>query len=121
MHGREKKRIEGFSKQAIAAMMAHDWPGNVRELYNRVQRAVVMTERRMITPQDLGLAVSESRIGIGLDTARIMAERDAIHLSLNRVGRNITHAARELGVSRMTLYRLMEKHGIALDAELGDA
>lgn len=117
----KKKRIEGFSKQAIAAMMAHDWPGNVRELYNRVQRAVVMTERRMITPQDLGLAVSESRIGIGLDTARIMAERDAIHLSLNRVGRNITHAARELGVSRMTLYRLMEKHGIALDAELGDA
>jgi two-component system response regulator HydG len=42
--------------------------------------------------------------------------RDAIYFSLNRVGRNITLAARELGVSRMTLYRLMEKHGIALDA-----
>jgi two-component system response regulator HydG len=108
-----KTRVEGFSKQAIAAMVAYDWPGNVRELFNRVQRAVVMTDRRMITPMDLGLAVEEGQISIGLDTARTLAERDAIAITFNRVGRNVTHAARELGISRMTLYRLMEKHGIA--------
>lgn len=113
----KKTRVEGFSKQAIAAMMAYDWPGNVRELFNRVQRAVVMTDRRMITPLDLGLTVEEGQSSIGLDTARTIAERDAISITFNRVGRNVTHAARELGISRMTLYRLMEKHGIASGAE----
>jgi DNA-binding NtrC family response regulator len=112
----KKGRVEGFAKQAIAAMMAYDWPGNVRELFNRVQRAVVMTDRRMIAPADLGLAIEEGPGSVGLDTARTMAERDAIYVTFNRVGRNVTHAARELGVSRMTLYRLMEKHGIALGA-----
>ncbi|MGI4846632.1 MAG: sigma-54 interaction domain-containing protein [Janthinobacterium lividum] len=110
-----KKRIDGFTKQALAAMMAHDWPGNVRELYNRIQRAVVMTEQRMITAQDLGLGqdgASRRTQADGLGSARVLAERDAIHLSLNRVGQNITHAARDLGVSRTTLYRLMDKHGI---------
>lgn len=111
-----KSRVEGFGKQAIAAMLAYDWPGNVRELFNRVQRAVVMTDRRMITPADLGLTVEENQNSVGLDTARTLAERDAIYVTFNRVGRNVTHAARELGISRMTLYRLMEKHGIALGA-----
>ena len=107
-------RLEGFSQQALAAMMAHDWPGNVRELFNRVQRAVVMTDRRLIAAVDLGLAGEPTHIQVGLDSARTQAEREAIHLSLQRVGRNVSQAARELGVSRMTLYRLMEKHGIAL-------
>ena len=108
-------RLEGFSQQALAAMMAHDWPGNVRELFNRVQRAVVMADRRLIAAADLGLAGEPAAILVGLDGARTQAEREAIHLSLQRVGRNVSQAARELGVSRMTLYRLMEKHGIALD------
>jgi DNA-binding NtrC family response regulator len=108
-------RLEGFSQQALAEMMAHDWPGNVRELFNRVQRAVVMTDRRLIAAADLGLVAESARIQVGLDSARTQAEREAIHLSLQRVGRNVSQAARELGVSRMTLYRLMEKHGIALD------
>ena len=108
-----KTRVKGFSPQALAAMMAHAWPGNVRELYNRVQRAVVMSELRLIGPADLGLAEVEGPVGLELDAARTMAERDAICLTLTRVGRNITRAARELGVSRMTLYRLMDKHRIA--------
>jgi two-component system response regulator HydG len=110
-------RLEGFSQQALAAMMAHDWPGNVRELFNRVQRAVVMADRRLIAAADLGLAGEPAAILVGLDSARTQAEREAIHLSLQRVGRNVSQAARELGVSRMTLYRLMEKHGIALDVK----
>lgn len=106
-------RLEGFSQPALAAMIAHDWPGNVRELFNRVQRAMVMTDRRMIVPADLGLGHHPAPTLVGLDTARTQAEREAIHLSLLRVGRNVSQAARDLGVSRMTLYRLMEKHGIA--------
>jgi DNA-binding NtrC family response regulator len=114
--GSGKTRVKGFSRQALAALMAHGWPGNVRELYNRVQRAVVMSEMRLIGPADLGLAEVESPACLELDAARTLAERDAICLTLTRVGRNVTRAARELGVSRMTLYRLMDKHSIATGA-----
>lgn len=111
--GRHPWRVEGFSRPAIAAMMSYAWPGNVRELFNRVQRAMVMTEERLITPADLGLAVTSAPAGAGLEAVRTLAERDAIALTLGRVDSNITHAARELGISRMTLYRLMDKHGLA--------
>lgn len=113
----QSHRVEGFSRLAVEAMAAHTWPGNVRELYNRVQRAVVMTEQRWIGPLDLGLQPADSGADIDLGMARTAAERDVICRVLTRVGSNITLAARELGVSRMTLYRLMDKHGIAGDSE----
>jgi DNA-binding NtrC family response regulator len=106
-------RVKGFSSNALQAMGEHDWPGNVRELINRVRRAMVMTEGRLISPLDLGLERrAMPRNNDALDDARFRAERCAIHVSLQRSGKNITRAARDLGVSRMTLYRLMEKHGI---------
>ncbi|MES2347513.1 MAG: sigma-54 dependent transcriptional regulator [Pseudomonadota bacterium] len=106
-------RVKGFSGRAAQAIRDHDWPGNVRELINRVRRAMVMAEGRLILPQDLGLSADRTAISAAqLDDARIRAERDAIDASLQRAGRNITLAARDLGVSRMTLYRLLAKHGI---------
>jgi DNA-binding NtrC family response regulator len=94
--------------------MAYDWPGNVRELINRIRRAMVMSDGRWITPEDLDLAAPETVAdGDLLEEARLQAERQAIHAGLQRHCHNITHAARELGVSRMTLYRLMHKHGIS--------
>lgn len=110
------KRIEGFSRQAEETMSAYTWPGNVRELYNRVQRAVVMSEHRCIDPHDLGLAPVNGVVECNLDQARTTAERDVIHRVLTRAGSNVTLAARELGISRMTLYRLMSKHGIAIES-----
>jgi two-component system, NtrC family, response regulator HydG len=117
MADQNRRRVEGFCRRALAAMMAHPWPGNVRELYNRVQRAVVMTDQRLITPEDMGLTAPAENVGIGLEAIRTLAERDAISLTLGRVGRNVTHAARELGISRMTLYRLIDKHGLVHRAE----
>ncbi|MQA39258.1 sigma-54 dependent transcriptional regulator [Rugamonas aquatica] len=106
-------RVKGFSGRAAQAIRDYDWPGNVRELLNRVRRAMVMAEGRLILPQDLGLSTETGpRESAPLDDARIRAERDAIDASLQRAGRNITLAARDLGVSRMTLYRLLAKHGI---------
>ncbi|MDC8760937.1 sigma-54 dependent transcriptional regulator [Janthinobacterium fluminis] len=106
-------RVKGFSGKALEAIKAHDWPGNVRELINRVRRAAVMAEGRLISPQDLGLEVPPRRgNGEALDGIRLRAERAAIEASLQRSGKNISQAARELGVSRMTLYRLLAKHGI---------
>ena len=112
MADQNRRRVEGFSRQASAAMMAHLWPGNVRELYNRVQRAVVMTDQRLVSAEDMGLAAPIGPACVGLEAIRTLAERDAISLTLGRVGRNVTHAARELGISRMTLYRLIDKHGL---------
>ena len=108
------RRLKGFSSAAMRAIGSHDWPGNVRELINRTRRAMVLAEGRQITPEDLELAAPPARAaGDGLGELRTAAERAAIGASLQRAGSNITVAARDLGVSRMTLYRLMSKHGIA--------
>ena len=112
--GSERCRmLKGFSRRAIVAMRAHDWPGNVRELINRIRRAMVLAEGRLILPADLGLEhLDDAQIRVPLDAARMAAERDAISGSLQYAGKNVTHAARQLGISRMTLYRLMAKHRI---------
>ena len=117
MVDQNRRRVEGFGRQASTAMMAHHWPGNVRELYNRVQRAVVMTDQRLVSAEDMGLAAPVGPAGVGLEAIRTLAERNAISLTMGRVGRNVTHAARELGISRMTLYRLIDKHGLVHRAE----
>ena len=106
-------QLEGFSRRAMVALSEHEWPGNVRELINRVRRAVVMAEGRLIAPIDLGLAErNDLHVWDALEEARTRAECGAISLSLNQAGRNVTEAAKQLGVSRVTLYRLMAKHGI---------
>ncbi len=106
-------RLKGFSRRALIAMAAHEWPGNVRELINRIRRAMVLAEGRLITPADLGLEhFDSSLIRVPLDEARMNAERHAISKSLQSAGKNVSFAAKQLRVSRMTLYRLMAKHGI---------
>jgi DNA-binding NtrC family response regulator len=107
--------VAGFSYQAIAAMQAYRWPGNIRELINRVRRAVVMAEARLITPEDLGLgrpSAGQEHATEALLRARSDAERAAIRSCLRGADNNLSLAARSLGVSRMTLYRLLAKHGI---------
>ncbi|MFB9848594.1 sigma-54 dependent transcriptional regulator [Oceanisphaera arctica] len=108
--GRQHK-VRGFSRKAMAAMNRHDWPGNVREMINRVRKAIVMSDNRLITATDLGLNKGGSEGTVPtLEQARHQAERQAIRCSLKKADHNVTSAARMLGVSRVTLYRLMEKH-----------
>ncbi|RJG25073.1 sigma-54 dependent transcriptional regulator [Massilia cavernae] len=108
------QHLKGISNAAMRAMANHDWPGNVRELINRIRRAMVLADGRLVMPEDLELAGAPAAAGgDGLGELRVAAERAAIGASLRRAGSNVTLAARELGVSRMTLYRLMSKHGIA--------
>jgi DNA-binding NtrC family response regulator len=107
----ERGTAKGFSRQALDTLDAHSWPGNVRELINRVRRATVMCEARLIAPADLGLERRESsrRRVMTLEQWRTHAEREAISNALRRNRKNVTQTAHELGVSRMTLYRLMER------------
>jgi len=107
----ERSTAKGFSRQALDTLHSHSWPGNVRELINRVRRAAVMCEARLIAPADLGLErrqLSRRRL-MTLEQWRAHAEREAISDALRRNRKNVTQAAHELGVSRMTLYRLMER------------
>ncbi|WP_026354537.1 sigma-54 dependent transcriptional regulator [Massilia niastensis] len=108
-------QLKGVSREALQAMAQYDWPGNVRELINRVRRAMVLAEHRLLMPEDLELPgiVPLSPVQDGLGNTRLNAERAAIWDSLARSGNNISQAARDLGVSRMTLYRLMAKHSIS--------
>jgi len=109
-----KKKITGFSTQAAAAIENYNWPGNVRELENRVKRAVIMAEGRKVSPADLELEIPKGRFeGLSLREAREALEREIILRVLGRHNDNITRASEELGISRPTLYELMEKLGIA--------
>ena len=76
-----------------------------------------MSERRLIRPSDLGLDLADDsdRVVSSLDEARDAAERNAIVDNLHHAGFNVSKAARQLGISRITLYRLMKKHGISPD------
>ena len=111
------RAIRGFTERATAALMAHDWPGNVRELENRLKRAVVMAERRQIDAADLELAPPTQDLpDLDLRSARLRAEHDVIREALIRSNHTLAVAARYLGVSRPTLYGLMEVHGFATEA-----
>jgi two-component system, NtrC family, response regulator len=109
--------IRGFTEPATQAMNIHDWPGNVRELENRLKRAVVMAEHRLIDAADLELtAPTEDLPDLDIRAARMRAERDVIGDALVRSNNTMAVAARLLGVSRPTLYGLLEAHGLAGEA-----
>jgi two-component system NtrC family response regulator len=106
-----------FAPDALRALSLHSWPGNVRELQNRVQRAVIMADGKRVTARDLEL--TDALIALPPQTlkeARESVERQRIQDALRRHRGKITSAAVELGVSRPTLYELMEKLGIPRDS-----
>jgi two-component system, NtrC family, response regulator len=109
--------VRGFASAALAAVQDHSWPGNVRELENRVKRAVVMAEGSLLSAADLGLsAPGEEPQSLGIRAARARAEREVLRLALAQTGSNLSKAAKLLGISRPTLYDLMQQHQIGLDA-----
>lgn len=108
------RRPRSFSEDALVAMGKHDWPGNVRELANRVRRGLVLAEGRQIEAQDLGLLSQHAfapTMGT-LEDYKHRAERQALCDVLNRHSDNLSIAAKVLGVSRPTFYRLLHKHQI---------
>jgi DNA-binding NtrC family response regulator len=111
--GEGGRRLRGFSPRALRAIRAHDWPGNVRELLNRVRQAVVMAEGRRIAVHDLRLHDPESdHAPATLEQSRHSNEREALVRALARNGHRLAATARDLGISRVTLYRLMLRHDL---------
>ena len=106
-----------FAPDALRALTLHRWPGNVRELQNRVRRAVIMADGKRVTARDLELTDTLSALPPQtLKEARESVEREMVQDALRRHRGKITSAAMELGISRPTLYELMEKLGIARDS-----
>lgn len=102
-----------FGKEALQAMQRHAWPGNVRELQNRVRRAVIMSGGKRLSVQDLELSESAAAPqGTSLKEARESVEREMVRQALKKNSGKIAAAAIELGISRPTLYELMEKLGV---------
>ncbi len=105
-----------FAPDALRAMSCYSWPGNVRELQNRVKRGVIMTSGSRVTAKDLELERDRGVVSSAATTlrqAREHVEREMVEQALKKNSGKITSAAAELGISRPTLYELMEKLGIS--------
>ena len=117
----EQRRTLVFSEDAMAAIERHDWPGNVRQLLSAVKRAVIMADGNRVTAADVGLQPADGDDGaaepLDLRSAREAAERKAIAAALARARGNMARAAELLGVSRPTLYDLMNRLAIRQDVE----
>lgn len=105
-----------FTPEALRAMSCYSWPGNVRELQNRVKRGVIMAGGSRVTAKDLELERDRGTVSSAATTlrqAREHVEREMVEQALKKNSGKITSAAADLGISRPTLYELMEKLGIA--------
>jgi two-component system, NtrC family, response regulator len=101
----------GYTEEALVAIQRHGWPGNVRELENRVKAASIMASGTLITAEDLGLSGNTGQFAmLNLKAVRSQAERQAVQQAMALVDGNVSQAAELLGVTRPTLYDLMEKY-----------
>jgi two-component system, NtrC family, response regulator len=112
---KHRKPAAAFSPDAEAALLAHAWPDNVRELENVVGRAAVLSPRAVLLPADLGLAPENSGADVNLKFARQAMELDFVKKALTKNKGVVSRAARELGISRVNLYDLMQKHSINIE------
>lgn len=107
--------VKGFDDAAIAAIEQYSWPGNVRELESRVKRGVIMAEGSQVTAQDMQLEIDEAacdEMPLNLRRIRETAEQQAIVRALSYSGDNISEAASLLGITRPTLYSMMDKYSL---------
>ncbi len=107
-------QAKSFSEEALKALTRYFWPGNVRELMNQVKRAVLMSDSVMIEEHHLDLP-HRSEAKRSLKSIREKSERDALLVVLESHSGQVSNAAKELGVSRATMYRLLNKHNLISD------
>lgn len=108
-----ERSIKGFASDVLMAIESYAWPGNVREMENRIKRAVIMAEGNMITIQDLELPeMLTEEMPFNLRQVRIDAEKQAIRRAIGFVEGNLSQAAELLGVTRPTLYTLLDKYNL---------
>ena len=114
----QARKIIGFSDDANHAIETYQWPGNVRELENKIKGAVIMADGKQVTAADLGIeaASEDEAISLNLREVRQRAESKAIRTVLMKNFGNISRSAEQLGVTRPTLYDLLNKYGLSAEA-----
>jgi len=112
------RSLVGFADDANEAIEAYSWPGNVRELENKIKGAVIMADGKQVTATDMGIeSVEEHEANsLNLREVRQQAESKAIRVALMKNFGNISRAAEQLGVTRPTLYDLLNKYGLSAEA-----
>lgn len=111
------RALIGFSDDANDAIESYSWPGNVRELENKIKGAVIMADGKQVTAADLGIdVVDPAPESLNLREVRQRAESKAIRVALMKNFGNISRAAEQLGITRPTLYDLMNKYRLSADA-----
>ncbi|QZD95136.1 PEP-CTERM-box response regulator transcription factor [Qipengyuania gelatinilytica] len=107
-------QVKGFAPDGLAAIDAWHWPGNVRELENRVKRAVIMADGKLVGAEDLDLGdgSEEEEMALNLKQAREAADRRMIRQAMARSQGNISMTAKLLGISRPTLYDLLKQYDL---------
>ncbi|HWP59965.1 MAG TPA: PEP-CTERM-box response regulator transcription factor [Candidatus Acidoferrales bacterium] len=115
-YGQEhRKPLLRLSPEAERRLLSYSWPGNVRELENLINRAVVMSAASVLTLNDLGLDAEIRQSDVNLKEAKKAIEIEYVRRALLRSRGVVSRAAKELGISRVNLYELMAKYGIAID------
>ncbi|PZR37670.1 MAG: sigma-54-dependent Fis family transcriptional regulator [Azospira oryzae] len=114
---RYDKKISKISEAALARMHKHPWPGNIRELQHSIERAVILSNATVLQPEDFNFALNTGKetdsAGLSLDQFNLdEVEKLLIRKVLKKYNGNITQAASELGLTRSSLYRRLEKHGL---------
>ena len=110
------RALNGFSDDAVRAIESYSWPGNVRELENKIKGAVIMADGKLVTAVDLGITAADSlEESLNLREVRQDAESRAIRVALTKSYGNISKAAELLGITRPTLYDLLNKYGLSTD------
>ena len=109
-----QKGIKGVSTAALKKLQRYHWPGNIRELIHTLERAVILAEAHVLQPSDFLFPASEKEVeGVVLDNYNLEeVEKAVIRKALKKHTGNVSHAARELGLTRTSLYRRMEKYGL---------
>jgi two-component system NtrC family response regulator len=113
-----KRNVKSFSEDALSAIKAHKWPGNIRELQNKVKSSVVMTTGTQVTAIDLGFFDHQDKsfeLSLNLRVVREQAESITIQKAYTLSDGNMSKAADLLGVTRPTLYSLIEKYGLKVN------
>ncbi|MCU7555515.1 PEP-CTERM-box response regulator transcription factor [Alteromonas sp. ASW11-19] len=106
-------KAKSFSDSAVQAMLAHKWPGNIREMQNKLKSAVIMAEGTVVQADDLGLTAVAGNAEpetLNLREVRELAESRAIRKAYQNAGKNMSKTAELLGVTRPTLYSLIDKY-----------
>lgn len=114
-----KRNVKSFSSDAIQALKTHKWPGNIRELQNKVKSSVIMSTGVQVTSMDLGFFNAddaEYELSLNLRVVREQAETIAIQKAYALTDGNMSKTSQLLGITRPTLYSLVEKYGIQINS-----